>query len=81
MSHSLYAAFVDGAVKGWKVGRVSTLWGTLTPSDGRAGGCKQARFTPGVKRHARRASPAPCTVYPALTGVCGTPGDGVGLPC
>ena len=53
-----------------KESRVSTLWGTLTPSDGRAGGCKQARFTPGVKRYARRTGPAPCKVCPARTGVC-----------
>ena len=42
------------------------------PSGGRAGGCKQPRFTRGVKRSSHRASPAPCTVCPALTGACGT---------
>ena len=40
------------------------------PSGGRAAGHKQPRFTRGVKRHAHRAGPAPCTVCPALTGVC-----------
>ena len=42
------------------------------PSGGRAAGHKQPRFTRGVKRHAHRAGPAPCTVCPALTGVCVT---------
>ena len=33
-------------------------------------GHKQAEFTSAVKRSSHRAGPAPCTVCPALTGVC-----------
>ena len=43
-------------------------------SDGRADGHKQAGFTPAVKRNARRASHASCTVCLELTGQ-GVPRD------
>ena len=42
------------------------------PSGGRAGGCKQPRFTRGVKRSSHRTGPAPCTVCPEQMGFCGT---------